>query len=49
MPPNAVGVGVNQNISQVTTSSVVTEEMTKAEPYHFPSTESTPEIEEKTG
>jgi len=39
MPPNAVGVGVNQNISQVTTSSVVTEEMTKAEPYPFPSTD----------
>ena len=42
MPLNAVGVGVNQNISQVTTSSVVTEEMTKAEPYQFPSTESAP-------
>ena len=39
MPPNAVGVGVNQNISQVTTSSVVTEDMTKAEPYQFPSTD----------
>ena len=37
MPPNTVGVGVNQNISQVTTSSVVTEDMTKAEPYQFPS------------
>ena len=47
-PENTVGVGVNQSVSQITTSSVITEEMTKAEPYHFPSTESTPEIEEKT-
>jgi len=48
MPQNTVGVGVNQNISQVTTSSVVTEEMTRAEPYQFPSSESSPEIEEKS-
>jgi len=47
-PDNTVGVGVNQSVSQITTSSVITEEMTKAEPYHFPSTESTPEIQEKT-
>ena len=46
-PPNAVGVGVNQTIAQVTTSSIVTEEMTKAEPYEFPSTNSSPETEEK--
>ena len=46
-PPNAVGVGVSQNIAQVTTSSVVTEEMTKAEPYEFPSTESSVEDEQK--
>ena len=45
MPPNAVGVGVNQNISQVTTSSVVTEDMTKAEPYQFPSTDGTASTE----
>ena len=42
MPPNAVGVGVSQNISQFTPSSDLTEEMTKAEPYQFPSTESAP-------
>lgn len=47
-PDNTVGVGVNQSVSQITTSSVITEEMTKAEPYHFPSTESTPAIQEKT-
>ena len=46
-PPNTVGVGVNQTIAQVTTSSIVTEEMTKAEPYEFPSTNSSPETEEK--
>ncbi|MEC7180851.1 MAG: hypothetical protein VXW36_05615 [Candidatus Thermoplasmatota archaeon] len=46
-PDNAVGVGVSQSVSQITTSSVITEEMTKAEPYQFPSTESAPEIEEK--
>lgn len=46
-PPNAVGVGVNQTIAQVTTSSVVTEEMTQAEPYQFPSTNLSPETEEK--
>jgi hypothetical protein len=45
MPPNTVGVGVNQNISQVTTSSVVTEDMTKAEPYQFPSTDGTASTE----
>ena len=39
-PGNTIGVGVSQNMSQVMTSSVVTEEMTKAEPYQFPSTES---------
>ena len=47
-PENAVGVGVSQSISQITTSSVVTEEMTRAEPYQFPSTDSTPETEDKT-
>ena len=46
-PENTVGVGVSQNISQVMTSSVVTEEMTKAEPYQFPSTESPSEDEGK--
>ncbi|MDP6865343.1 MAG: hypothetical protein QGG62_00205 [Candidatus Poseidoniaceae archaeon] len=38
-PGNNIGVGVSQNMSQVMTSSVVTEEMTKAEPYQFPSTD----------
>ncbi len=47
-PDNTVGVGLSQSVSQITTSSVITEEMTKAEPYQFPSTESAPEIEEKT-
>ena len=47
-PDNTVGVGVSQSVSQSTTSSVITEEMTRAEPYQFPSTESGPEIEEKT-
>ena len=46
-PDNTVGVGVSQSVSQITTSSVITEEMTKAEPYQFPSIESAPEIEEK--
>ena len=46
-PDNTVGVGVSQSVSQITTSSVITEEMTKAQPYQFPSTESAPEIEEK--
>ena len=45
---NVVGVGVSQSVSQITSSSVITEEMTKAEPYQFPSTDSTPETEEKT-
>ena len=40
-PQGAVGVGISQNISQVTSSSVVTEQMTKAEPYQFPSTDQT--------
>jgi len=47
MPPNAVGVGVSQNISQLTPLSDLTEEMTKAEPYQFPSTESAPAAEQK--
>ena len=47
-PDNAVGVGLSQSVSQITTSSVITEEMTRAEPYQFPSTDSTPETEEKT-
>ena len=47
-PDNAVGVGVSQSVSQITSPSVITEEMTKAEPYQFPSTEPAPEIEEKT-
>ena len=42
-PQGAVGVGISQNISQVTSSAVVTEQMTKAEPYQFPSTEQTEE------
>ncbi len=53
-PQGAVGVGISQNISQVTSSSVVTEQMTKAEPYEFPSTDqaerptsTTPESETK--
>ena len=46
-PDNTVGVGVSQSVSRITTSSVITEEMTKAEPYQFPSTESAPEVEEK--
>ena len=47
-PDNAVGVGVSQSVSQITASSVITEEMTTAEPYQFPSTESAPESEVKT-
>ena len=46
-PGNTVGVGVSQSVSQITTTSVVTEEMTRAEPYQFPSTESAPENDEK--
>ena len=42
-PQGAVGVGISQNISQVTSSAVVTEQMTKAEPYQFPSTDQTEE------
>ena len=45
---NTVGVGINQSIPQVSTPSVITEEMTKAEPYQFPSTEESVETEEKT-
>ena len=37
-PQGGVGVGITQNISQVTSSAVVTEQMTKAEPYQFPAT-----------
>ena len=47
-PENTVGIGVSQSVSQITTSPVITEEMTRAEPYQFPSTDSTPETEEKT-
>ena len=45
---NTVGVGINQSIPQVSTPSVITEEMTKAEPYQFPSTDESVETEEKT-
>ena len=46
---NTVGVGINQSIPQVsTTPSVITEEMTRAEPYQFPSTDESVETEEKT-
>ena len=38
-PSNAVGVGVSQNMAQVTTSTaVISEAMTQAEPYEFPAT-----------
>lgn len=38
-PPNAVGVGVSQNIGQVTASTpIITQEVTQAEPYEFPAT-----------
>ena len=47
-PDNTLGVGLSQSVSQITTSSVITEEMTRAEPYQFPSTDSIPETEEKT-
>ena len=47
-PDNTIGVGISQSVSQITTSSVITEEMTRAEPYQFPSTDSTPETQEKT-
>jgi len=46
-PENTVGVGVSQSITQVTSTSVITEEMTKAEPYQFPSTESSSKDEGK--
>ena len=39
VPQGTIGVGVSQNISQVTSTAVVTEQMTKAEPYQFPSTD----------
>jgi hypothetical protein len=39
VPQGAIGVGVSQNISQVTSTAVVTEQMTTAEPYQFPSTD----------
>ena len=45
---NTVGVGINQSIPQVSTPSVITEEMTKAEPYQFPSTDGSVETEEKS-
>lgn len=48
IPEHTVGVGINQSVTQAFGSETITEEMTKAEPYQFPSTESTPEIEEKT-
>jgi hypothetical protein len=47
-PDNTVGVGLSQSVSQITTSSVITEEMTRSEPYQFPSTNSAPESEVKT-
>ena len=38
-PPNAVGVGVSQNIAQVTGSTpIITEAETQAEPFEFPAT-----------
>ena len=37
-PQGAVGVGVSQNMTQVISSSVVTEQTTQAEPYQFPAT-----------
>ena len=38
-PPNAVGVGVSQNIAQVTASTpIITQAETQAEPFEFPST-----------
>jgi len=46
-PENTVGVGVSQSVSQITTTSVITEEMARAEPYQFPSTESALEVEDK--
>ena len=46
-PETTVGVGLSQSVSQITTSSVITEEMTRAEPYQFPSTESAPENDKK--
>ena len=47
-PETTVGVGLSQSVSQITTSSVITEEMTRAEPYQFPSNDSSLETEEKT-
>ena len=38
-PPNAVGVGVSQNIAQVTASTpIITQAETQAEPFEFPAT-----------
>ena len=38
-PPNAVGVGVSQNIAQVTASTpIITQAETQAEPFEFPTT-----------
>ena len=38
-PPNAVGVGVSQNIGQVTASTpIITQAETQAEPFEFPAT-----------
>lgn len=43
-PSNVVGVGVSQNMAQVTTSTaVISEAMTQAEPYEFPATGNTAE------
>ena len=53
-PPNAVGVGVSQNIAQVTASTpIITEAETQAEPFEFPATgvateEATTPVESET-
>ena len=52
-PPNAVGVGVSQNIAQVTASTpIITEAETQAEPFEFPATgdaaEATTPVENET-
>ena len=52
-PPNAVGVGVSQNIGQVTASTpIITQAETQAEPFEFPATgdaaEATTPVENET-
>ena len=46
IPEHTVGVGINQSVTQAFGSETITEEMTKAEPYQFPSTDSSSDGEQ---